>query len=41
MKLWDGTKLLDLITNRRVCIVQYRILFSFHLAKLIIHPDPS
>ena len=28
-------------TIRRVCIVQYRIVFSFHLAKLISHPDPG
>ena len=34
VKLWDGTKL---IAIRRVCIVQYRIIFSFHLAK----PDQS
>ena len=25
---WD-----KVITNRRVCIVQYRVVFSFHLAK--------
>ena len=33
---WD-----KVITIRRVCIVQYRIIFSFHLAKRINHPDPG
>ena len=32
---WD-----KVITIRRVCIVQYRIIFSFDLAKRINHPDP-
>ena len=29
------------IMIRRVCIVQYRIIFSFHLAKRINLPDPG
>ena len=29
------------ITIPRVCIVQYRIIFLFHLAKRINHPDPG
>ena len=29
------------ITFRRVCIVQYRIIFSFHSATRISHPDPG
>ena len=33
---WD-----KVITLRRICIVQYRIIFSFHLAKRINHPDPG
>ena len=37
---WD-----KVITIRRVCIVQYRIIhciiFSFHFAKRINHPDPG
>ena len=33
---WD-----KVITIRRVCIVPYRIIFSFHLAKRINHPDPG
>ena len=31
---WD-----KVITIHRVCIVHYRIVFSFHLAKRINHPD--
>ena len=33
---WD-----KVITIRRVCVVQYSIVFSFHLAKRINHPDPG
>ena len=33
---WD-----KVITIRRVSIVQYRIIFSFHLAKRINHSDPG
>ena len=33
---WD-----KVITIRRVCIVQYHIIFSFHLAKRINHTDPG
>ena len=33
---WD-----KVITFRSVCIVQYRIIFSFHLATRISHPDPD
>ena len=33
---WD-----KVITIYRPCIVQYRIVFSFHLAKLICQPDPG
>ena len=38
VKLWDGTKL---IAIRRVCIVQYCITFSCHVAKRINYPDPG
>ena len=34
---WDKV----IITIRSVCIVQYRIVFSFHLAKRINHPYPG
>ena len=33
---WD-----KVITIGRVCIVQYRIIFSFHLAKRTPDPDPG
>ena len=33
---WDKVNMI-----RKVCIGQYRIVFSFHLAKWINHPDPS
>ena len=36
-----GARESSAITIHRVCIVQYRIIFSFHLAKWINHPDPG
>ena len=39
VKLWDGTKLMRFAC--RVCIVHYHIVFSFHLAKRMNHPDPG
>ena len=40
-RISKALRLDNVVTIRKVCIVQYRIIFSFHFAKRINHPDPG